>query len=129
MNENIRLNDKRIAILTLGCKVNAYESDAMAELLSKSGAEIVDFEEDADVYIVNTCSVTNIADRKSRQMLNRPGKRNENAVVIAAGCYIQTLSEDERKALGYDAYIGNNSKEDVVRIVYDALMGCLLVYH
>ena len=123
MNENIRLNDKRIAILTLGCKVNAYESDAMAELLSQSGAKIVDFEDDADVYIVNTCSVTNIADRKSRQMLNRPGKRHENAVVIAAGCYIQALSEDERKALGYDAYIGNNRKEDVVRIVYDALIG------
>lgn len=112
-----------IGILTLGCKVNAYESEAMATLLKEAGMQVVSFEEKADVYIVNTCSVTNIADRKSRQMLHRAKKQNENAVVIAAGCYIQALSDEEREALGFDGYIGTNHKSEVVEAVMEALKG------
>lgn len=114
---------KTVAILTLGCKVNAYESEAMATLLRNAGYTIVPFEEKADVYIVNTCSVTNIADRKSRQMLNRAKKQNENAAIIAAGCYIQALSNEERDKLGFDGYIGTNHKGEVVEIVEEILKG------
>lgn len=119
---NLKKTDKiTIGILTLGCKVNAYESEAMATLLKEAGMEVVPFEEKADVYIVNTCSVTNIADRKSRQMLHRAKKQNEGAAVIAAGCYIQALSDEERDALGFDGYIGTNHKGEVVEAVMEAL--------
>ena len=79
----------RAALHNLGCKVNAYETEAMQQLLEAAGYEIVPFEEAADVYIINTCSVTNIADRKSRQMLHRAKTTNPDAVVVAAGCYVQ----------------------------------------
>lgn len=79
---------RRAALHNLGCKVNSYETEAMAQLLEEAGYEIVDFEEKADVYIINTCSVTNVADKKSRQMLHRAKKKNPEAVVVAAGCYV-----------------------------------------
>ena len=84
---------RKAALHNLGCKVNAYETESMQQLLEKAGYEIVPFEEKADVYVVNTCSVTNIADRKSRQMLHRAKKRNPDSVVVAAGCYVQTAKE------------------------------------
>ena len=80
---------KKAALHNLGCKVNAYETEAMQEMLEQAGYEIVPFKEGADVYIINTCTVTNIADRKSRQMLHRARKLNPDAVVVAAGCYVQ----------------------------------------
>ncbi len=116
-----KLNGVRIAILTLGCKVNSYESDAMASLLSAEGAEITDFENTADVYLINTCSVTNIADRKSRQMIHRAKKENPSSAVIAAGCYIQAISDEEREALDIDGFVGNNRKEKIVDVVLECL--------
>lgn len=80
---------KKAALHNLGCKVNAYETEAMQEMLEKAGYEIVPFKEGADLYVINTCTVTNIADRKSRQMLHRARKMNPDAVVVAAGCYVQ----------------------------------------
>ena len=107
----------RAAFLTLGCKVNQYETDAMRELLEDAGYVIVDFKERADVYIINTCSVTNMADRKSRQMLHRAKKKNPDAVIVAAGCYVQAAEEDlEEKGIA-DVLIGNNKKKDIVRIL------------
>ncbi|MDD6330849.1 MAG: tRNA (N(6)-L-threonylcarbamoyladenosine(37)-C(2))-methylthiotransferase MtaB, partial [Clostridium sp.] len=87
------LEGLRVGTLTLGCKVNQYETEGMQELLEQAGAEIVSFEETADVYLVNTCSVTNMAEKKSRQMLHRAKKRNPKAVVVAVGCYVQTTPE------------------------------------
>ncbi len=104
---------RKAAFHTLGCKVNAYETDAMEQLLSCHGYEIVPFEEKADVYVVNTCSVTNIADRKSRQMLHRAKKRNPDAVVVAAGCYAQAASEQLLADAGVDLIIGNNEKKEL----------------
>jgi threonylcarbamoyladenosine tRNA methylthiotransferase MtaB len=113
------INTLKIAFLTLGCKVNQYETDAMKEQFQKAGAKIVPFQEAADVYIVNTCSVTNVADKKSRQMLHRAKKKNPNAIVVAAGCYVQAAA----KALEQDSYVdlvvGNNKKKDIVSIVDD----------
>ena len=84
---------KKAALHNLGCKVNAYETEAMQQLLEQNGYEIVPFSEKADVYVINTCSVTNIADRKSRQMLHRAKKMNPDSIVVAAGCYVQTAKE------------------------------------
>lgn len=108
---------KRAALHNLGCKVNAYETEAMQQLLAEAGYEIVPFEECADVYVINTCSVTNIADRKSRQMLHRAKKRNPDAIVVAAGCYVQTK---EKQALADDAIdivIGNNHKHELAGLI------------
>ncbi len=88
---------RKAALHNLGCKVNSYETEAMQQLLENAGYEIVPFAEGADVYIINTCSVTNIADRKSRQMLHRAKKMNPGAVVIAAGCYVQAAGEELKK--------------------------------
>ena len=81
---------RKAALHNLGCKVNAYESEAMQELLEENGYEIVPFGESADVYVINTCTVTNMADRKSRQMIHKARKLNPDAAVVAAGCYVQT---------------------------------------
>ena len=107
---------KKAALHNLGCKVNAYETEAMQQLLEQAGYEIVPFEEKADVYIVNTCTVTNIADRKSRQMLHRARKMNPEAVVVAAGCYVQAKGGQEADPC-IDIVIGNNHKKDLVRIL------------
>lgn len=104
----------KAALHNLGCKVNAYETEAMAQILEKNGYEIVPFSDIADVYIVNTCSVTNMADRKSRQMLHKAKKMNEDAVVVAAGCYVQTATEKLLEDLSVDILIGNNKKKDIV---------------
>lgn len=108
---------KKAALHNLGCKVNAYETQAMEKLLRENGYEIVPFEEKADVYIINTCTVTNIADRKSRQMLHRAKKRNPEAVVVAAGCYVQTAKEQAEQDEAVDLLIGNNRKKDLIEIL------------
>ena len=108
---------RKAALHNLGCKVNYYETEAMAQLLEAAGYEIVGFEEKADVYVINTCSVTNIADRKSRQMLHRAKKRNPQAVVVAAGCYVQAAGEELEKDPAVDIIVGNNKKMDLPRIL------------
>ena len=108
---------KRAALHNLGCKVNAYETEAMQELLEKNGYEIVPFHEEADVYIINTCSVTNMADRKSRQMLHKARKQNPDAVVVAAGCYVQALGNAGKSEDGVDIIVGNNKKNNIVEIL------------
>ena len=105
---------KKAALHNLGCKVNAYETEAMQQMLEAAGYEIVDFSESADVYVINTCSVTNMADRKSRQMLHRAKKQNPEAVVVAAGCYVQTKEEEAVADEAIDIIIGNNKKHELV---------------
>lgn len=106
---------KKVALHNLGCKVNAYETEAMQELLEKNGYEIVPFKEEADIYIINTCTVTNMADRKSRQMLHRARKMNPDAIVVACGCYVQARKEDLDDVI--DIVVGNNRKKDIVTIL------------
>ena len=113
------LKGKSVAATTLGCKVNQAETDSMLDMLSAAGADIVDFEEKADIYIVNTCSVTNIADKKSRQMLHRAKKRNPESIVIAAGCYVQSAKELLEQDESVDIVISNNKKKDITDIVND----------
>ena len=97
---------RRAALHNLGCKVNSYETEAMKELLQAAGYEIVDFEDKADVYVINTCSVTNVADKKSRQMLHRARTRNPQAVVVAAGCYVQAAGEKLKEDGAVDLIVG-----------------------
>ena len=108
---------RRAALHNLGCKVNAYETEAMQQLLEEAGYEIVPFSEQADVYIINTCSVTNVAHKKSRQMLHRAKKKNPQAVVVAGGCYVQAASEELKEDLSVDVIIGNNRKKDLIAIL------------
>lgn len=108
---------RKAAFLTLGCKVNQYETDAMEELLELEGYQIVDFKEKADIYIINTCSVTNMADRKSRQMIHRAKKMNPEAVVAAAGCYVQASGKKLMEQGIADILIGNNKKKEIVSIL------------
>ena len=108
---------RKAALHNLGCKVNSYETEAMTQLLKKAGYEIVSFQDQADVYIINTCSVTNMADRKSRQMLHKAKKQNPNAVVVATGCYVQTATEKVAQDLSIDLVLGNNRKKDIVEIL------------
>ena len=110
---------RKAALHNLGCKVNAYETEAMGQLLEEAGYELVAFEETADVYVINTCSVTNIADRKSRQMLHRAKKRNPHAAVVAAGCYVQAAGEELQKDPAVDIVIGNNRKAELPGILED----------
>ena len=107
----------KVALHNLGCKVNGYETEAMHQMLEKNGYEIVDFAPGADVYIINTCTVTNIADRKSRQMLHRARKMNPQALVVAAGCYVQAGAEKLEKDDAIDVIIGNNKKKDLLKIL------------
>ena len=104
---------KKVALHNLGCKVNAYETEAVQQMLEECGYEIVPFHEYADVYIINTCSVTNMADRKSRQMLHRAKKQNPDAVVVAMGCYVQTAAEEVKNDTAVDIVIGNNKKHEL----------------
>lgn len=108
---------RKATLHNLGCKVNSYETEAMTQLLKKAGYEIVSFQDQADVYIINTCSVTNMADRKSRQMLHKAKKQNPNAVVVATGCYVQTATEKVAQDLSIDLVVGNNRKKDIVEIL------------
>ena len=110
---------RKAAFHNLGCKVNSYETEAMQQLLEDAGYEIVPFQEGADVYIINTCSVTNVADRKSRQMLHRAKKMNPSAAVVAVGCYVQAAGAELKKDEAVDLIVGNNQKKDLVQILDD----------
>lgn len=110
-------NMRKAALHNLGCKVNAYETESMRRILTEAGYEIVPFEEPADVYVINTCSVTNMADRKSRQMLHRARKRNPDSVVVAAGCYVQTSKEHAQADEAIDILIGNNRKHELAGLL------------
>lgn len=113
--------DKTAAFLTLGCKVNSYETEAIRGMFEASGYRVVDFMDVADIYVVNTCTVTNIADRKSRQMLHQARKRNPNAVIVAVGCYVQSAKDDLLKDGSADLVVGNNKKTEIVKLVEDYL--------
>ena len=110
---------RKAALHNLGCKVNAYETEAMEQLLEAAGYTVVPFGEAADVYVVNTCSVTHMAERKSRQMLHRARKLNPQAVIVAAGCYVQADQEELKKDLAVDILIGNNRKQDLAEVLED----------
>ena len=112
---------KNVALHNLGCKVNSYEIEVMQENLEKNGYKIVPFAPGADVYIINTCTVTNIADRKSRQMLHKAKKMNPDAVVVAVGCYVQTGTENVKQDECIDLAVGNNRKKDIVSILGEFL--------
>lgn len=108
---------KSVALHNLGCKVNSYELDVMQQYLQNEGYKIVNFNQKADIYIINTCTVTNIADRKSRQMLHRAKKQNPDAIVVAVGCYVQTNEAEIEKDDCIDLAIGNNRKNELVEII------------
>lgn len=116
---------KTVAYHNLGCKVNAYEMDAMIESLRQHGYQIVPFEEKADIYIINTCTVTNIADRKSRQMLHRAKKANPKGIVVAVGCYVQADTQAVEADNAVDLLIGNNRKKDLVEILENYMDGVI----
>ena len=109
--------NKKAALHNLGCKVNAYETEAMQQILENAGYEIVPFTEYADVYVVNTCSVTNMADRKSRQMLHKAKKMNPDAIVVGAGCYVQTKEAEALLDDTVDIVIGNNKKHELLAMI------------
>lgn len=109
--------EKRVAFLTLGCKVNSYETDAMEQLFISEEYDVVPFSHQADIYVVNTCTVTNMADRKSRQMLHKAKKQNPNAIIVAAGCYVQAAKEQLEQDEAIDIVIGNNQKNKIVELV------------
>ena len=119
-----KIKMRTVAIHNLGCKVNSYEAESMEQMLVNAGYTMVPFDENvpADIYIINTCSVTNIADRKSRQMLHKAKKMNPDAVVIAAGCYVQADAEHVEKDDAVDMIVGNNMKINIVDAIaqYDA---------
>ncbi len=112
---------KNVALHNLGCKVNSYELDVVQQMLQENGYNVVPFDEKADIYIVNTCTVTNIADRKSRQMLHRAKAKNPEAIVVAVGCYVQTGKEDVVLDECIDLAIGNNRKKEIVSIIEEFL--------
>ena len=114
---------KKVAFHNLGCKVNSYEMDAMLQELKSHGYEMVPFEEKADIYIVNTCTVTNIADRKSRQMLHKAKKTNPEGIVVAVGCYVQSDTKGVQADEAVDLLIGNNRKKDLVSILENYMDG------
>ncbi len=110
-------NRKTVAFLTLGCKVNSYETQGIKKLFEEEDYSVVEFHEKADVYVINTCTVTNIADRKSRQMLHKARKMNEDAIVMAVGCYAQAAGEQLKEDEAIDIVVGNNRKKDIINIL------------
>ena len=110
-----------VAFCTLGCKVNQYETNAMEQEFKNNGYDIVRFEDIADVYIINTCTVTNMADRKSRQMIRRVKELNPNAILTAVGCYAQVAKEELEKISEIDLILGNNEKKNIIEIVENLL--------
>ncbi len=110
---------KKVAFLTLGCKVNIYDTEAMQELFAARGYEIVDFEEKADIYIINTCTVTNFGDKKSRQMIRRAKRQNPDAIVAATGCYAQVAPDTVSQIEGINIVVGTNHRSRIVDIVED----------
>ena len=108
---------KTVAFITLGCKVNQYETNSMTQKFINKGYKVIDATQKADIYIINTCTVTNISDRKSRQMLRRVKSLNENAIVVACGCYVQVAKQEVEKIKEIDLILGNNEKKDIVQII------------
>ncbi|RKD27609.1 threonylcarbamoyladenosine tRNA methylthiotransferase MtaB [Caminicella sporogenes DSM 14501] len=108
---------KTVAFYTLGCKVNQYDTEAMAELFEKRGYKVVDSHEFADIYVINTCTVTNLSDRKSRQFIRRAKKKNPKAKIVVAGCYAQTASEEVLKIEGVNLIIGTNKRNEIVELI------------
>src|SRR5690554_768295 len=104
----------KVAFQTLGCRVNVYDSEAMIEMFKKDGYELVDFNESADVYVINTCTVTNMGDKKSRQYISRAKRTNKDAVVAVVGCYAQVSKEDVMEISGVDVILGSRNKSDIV---------------
>ena len=134
-SENVTiLRNKTVAFHTLGCKVNAYESEVMGDLLKKAGAVVVPFRENADVFVINTCSVTNTADKKSRQMLHRARKLAPDALIVATGCYTQVKCDAEKNGpgkktlleTGADLIVGNNEKDRIAELIAEKLRGASL---
>lgn len=115
------MNQKRVAFYTLGCKVNSYETNGMAQKFRESEYEIVNFSEKADIYIVNTCTVTSIADKKSRQFLRQAKKNNPDGIVVAVGCYVQVNPEEVEKIPEIDLCLGTNEKNNIVKLVEEFL--------
>ena len=119
------MENKKVAFLTLGCKVNQYETNAMIQDFIKNGYELVEFDEKAEVYVVNTCTVTNMADRKSRQMLRKVKELNSKAILVAVGCYAQVAREDLEKIPEINLILGTNEKKDIVEYVNKMLINAL----
>ena len=119
------MENKKVAFLTLGCKVNQYETNAMIQDFIKNGYKLVEFDEKADVYVVNTCTVTNMADRKSRQMLRKVKELNSNAILVAVGCYAQVAREDLEKIPEINLILGTNEKKDIVEYVNKMLINAI----
>ena len=116
------LNNKKkmkVAFYTLGCKVNQYETNGMIQKFKSSGYDIVEFEEKADIYIINTCTVTNMSDKKSRQMIRRTKEVNSESIVVAVGCYAQVGKEKLEEIKEIDLILGTNEKNDIIRYVED----------
>jgi len=111
---------KSVGFYTLGCKVNQYETEAMAELFQKKGFTIVDSEEKADVYVINTCTITNLGDRKSRQFIRRAKKRNKDSLIAVVGCYAQTSPDEVLEIEGVDVVLGTNDRSKVVELCEEA---------
>ena len=118
----------RVAIYTLGCKVNQYETAAMETELQSRGHVLVDFEDEADAYIINTCSVTAVSDKKSRQMIRRAKKRNPKAVVAACGCYVQTHT-DEAQTLGIDLISGTGQRMEFLDLLERSVSAQQCIVH
>ncbi len=108
---------KKVAFFTLGCKVNQYETEAMAELFEAENYEVVDFEEKADVYVINTCTVTNLSDRKSRQMIRKARRKNQNAIIAVVGCYAQISPEEVSSIPGVNLVIGTKQRNRIVEYI------------
>lgn len=115
------MKNKKVAFLTLGCKVNQYETNAMIQDFIKNGYELVEFNEKADIYVVNTCTVTNMAERKSRQMLRKVKELNANAILVAVGCYAQVAREDLEKIPEINLILGTNEKKDILKYINEML--------
>ena len=115
------MENKTVAFCTLGCKVNQYETNAMIQEFMKDGYKIAEFDEKADVYIVNTCTVTNMADRKSRQMLRRVKELNPKAILVAVGCYAQVAKDELEKIPEIDLILGTNEKKNICALVNERL--------
>ncbi len=108
---------KKIAFTTLGCKVNLYDTEAMIELFEKKGYSIVEFEDFADIYVINTCTVTNLGDKKSRQMIRRAKSKNPNSIIVATGCYSQVAPEEVSKIEGINIVVGTKNRLEIVETV------------
>lgn len=110
-------NKKTVAFVTLGCKVNQYETNAMIQQFKNKGYEILEHNQRADIYVINTCTVTNMSDRKSRQMIRRMKEQSKNAIVVACGCYVQVAKNELENIKEIDLALGNNEKSKIVEIV------------